>query len=54
MKQVDFFKIDEEQKITMRDLEEIFTAVGYELSKIQMNDLYMEMEAGRKFNRTKF
>ena len=38
----------------MKDLNEIFSTVGFELSNIQLNEIFMEMEAGRKFNKKRF
>eukprot|EP00347_Sterkiella_histriomuscorum_P014413 403360960 len=52
--QLDDFKIEEGVKISMKEINEIFDTLGYELSKVQLNELFLEMEAGRKFNRQKF
>jgi hypothetical protein len=34
MRQVDEFRIDDGDKITMREIDEIFASLGYEMSKI--------------------
>jgi hypothetical protein len=38
----------------MRDITEVFANLGSELSKVQLNELFMLMDAGRNFSRGKF
>ena len=38
----------------MRDLVDIFSDKGYELSHIQLNELFLSMGAGRKFDKRRF
>lgn len=54
LKQVEDFKIEENAKITMKNLQEIFAAAGFELSNFQLNELFMKMDAGRSFRLERF
>jgi len=51
---VDEFRIEEGGKVSMKELQELFTLSGYDLSKVQLNELFLEMDAGRKFSHRKF
>ena len=43
IKQVDDFKIEDGHRVSMRDLNDIFSVLGLELSKVQLNELFTEM-----------
>ena len=54
LRQVEQSEVQEGQKITMKEIEEIFGTMGQELSKVQLNEIFLEMDAGRKFQMKKF
>ena len=47
-------KIEDNSQISMKEINELFLDMGYELSKMQLNEVFMEMDAGRKFNLKRF
>ncbi|CDW84316.1 UNKNOWN [Stylonychia lemnae] len=53
-KELDSLDIEEDQKITMKQIEELFSMIGYELSNVQLNEVFLQMDAGRKFNKLRF
>ena len=54
MRQVDDIRIEEGKKVSIRDIGNIFTLSGFELSEVQAGDIYSEMDNGKAFNRQKF
>ena len=54
MSQLVVFGAEEGKQITMRDIEELFGSLEFELTRVQLNELFMLMEAGRKFHRKIF
>ena len=50
MGSVEDFRIYDGDKVSMKTIVEIFSSIGYELSKIQINEVFLLMEAGRSFD----
>ena len=50
MKKIVDSHIDEGQKLSIKEISNLFLECGFELSKIQLNELYLLMDAGRNFN----
>ena len=53
-KQAEDFRMEDDVKFSLKDLDLLFTSAGFELSKVQLNELYLELDAGRKFNYHKY
>ena len=41
--------LEEGARVGMRELQWVFLGLGWELSMVQLNELFMRMEAGRRF-----
>lgn len=54
MKHVDELRINEGSKISQREIEDVFAFSGFELTKIQLDELLAEMASGTAFNRHRF
>ena len=50
MASVEDFRIYDGDKVSMKTIVEVFSSIGYELSKIQINEVFLLMEAGRSFD----
>ena len=50
MGSVEDFRIYDGDKVSMKTIVEVFSSIGYELSKIQINEVFLLMEAGRSFD----
>ncbi|CDW80784.1 UNKNOWN [Stylonychia lemnae] len=50
IKQFEDQNIEVDSQISLRDLDGLFLGAGFELTKVQQNELFLLMEAGRKFN----
>ena len=50
MASVDDFRMVDGDKVSMKNIIEVFSNIGYELSKIQINEVYLLMDAGRSFD----
>ncbi len=53
-KQAQDFRMEDGEKFSLKDLDLLFSSAGLELSKVQLNELFLELDAGRKFNYRRF